>query len=60
MSPGCGERYLRFFAGTRVPAKNLMGYLKPGHDLGEFLGDPPGVSREQDKGYLEMALEAVE
>ena len=48
------------FAGTRVPAKNLVDYLKAGHDLDDFLDDFPGVSREQAEGYLELALEAVE
>lgn len=48
------------FAGTRVPAKNLVDYLKAGHDLDDFLDDFPGVSREQAEDYLELALEAVE
>ncbi len=48
------------FAGTRVPAKNLVDYLKAGHDLDGFLHDFPYVSREQAEGYLQMALEAVE
>ncbi len=48
------------FTGTRVPAKNLVDYLKAGHDLDDFLDDFPGVSREQAEGYLELTLEAVE
>ena len=48
------------FAGTRVPAKNLVDYLKAGHYLDDFLDDFPGVSREQAEGYLDLTLEAVE
>lgn len=48
------------FAGTRVPAKKLVDYLKAGHDPDEFFDDFPCVSREQDEGFLELALEAVE
>ena len=48
------------FTGTRVPVKNLVDYLKAGHDLDDFLDDFPGVSREQAEGYLELAFEAVE
>ncbi|QIN77545.1 DUF433 domain-containing protein [Rubrobacter marinus] len=48
------------FAGTRVPARNLVDYLKAGHDLNDFLDDFPGVSREQAEGCLELAMEAVE
>jgi uncharacterized protein (DUF433 family) len=35
------------FAGTRVPAKNLLDYLEHGRSLGEFLDDIPTVRREQ-------------
>ncbi len=48
------------FAGTRVPVKNLVDYLKGGHTLEDFLDGFPGVSREQAVGYLEMTLEAAE
>ncbi len=48
------------FAGTRVPIKNLVDYLKGGHNLEDFLDGFPGVSREQAVGYLEMTLEAAE
>lgn len=43
------------FAGTRVPAKNLVDYLEGGHSLGEFLHDFPSVSREQVIAALEEA-----
>jgi uncharacterized protein (DUF433 family) len=45
------------FAGTRVPVKNLVDYLKNGHTLEDFLDGFPGVSREQAVGYLEMAAD---
>ncbi len=48
------------FAGTRVPVKNLVDYLKNGHTLDDFLDGFPGVSREQAVGYLEMTLQAAE
>jgi uncharacterized protein (DUF433 family) len=48
------------FAGTRVPVKNLVDYLKGGHTLEDFLDGFPGVSREQAVGYLEMTLAAAE
>lgn len=35
------------FAGTRVPAKNLLDYLEHGRSLAEFLDDFPTVRREQ-------------
>ncbi len=48
------------FTGTRVPVQTLVDYLAAGDTLHDFLDDFPGVSREQAKGYLRMALEAVE
>jgi uncharacterized protein (DUF433 family) len=48
------------FTGTRVPAKNLVDYLKAGHTPEEFLDDFPTVSREQAEGYLQMTLEAAD
>lgn len=48
------------FAGTRVPVRNLMDYLKSGHTLDDFLRGFPGVSREQAVAYLEMARESAE
>ena len=43
------------FAGTRVPAKNLVDYLEGGHSLDEFLEDFPSVTREQAIAALEEA-----
>ncbi|MBW3565568.1 MAG: DUF433 domain-containing protein [Acidobacteria bacterium] len=43
------------FAGTRVPARNLVDYLEGGHSLDEFLEDFPSVSREQAIAALEEA-----
>ncbi len=39
------------FAGTRVPVRNLVDYVKAGRSLEVFLDDFPGVSREQAVGY---------
>ncbi len=44
------------FAGTRVPVKNLVDYLKAGHPLDDF----PTVAREQAIAYLEMSPEATD
>lgn len=48
------------FAGTRVPAKILVDYLKAGETLDRFLEGFPTVSREQAEAFLEEALHAVE
>ena len=48
------------FAGTRVPAKTLVDYLKAGHTLDDFLDGFPGVSREQATAYLDMTLRAAD
>ncbi len=48
------------FAGTRVPAKNLVDYLKAGDTLDVFLDDFPSVTREQAVAYLEMSVEAAD
>ena len=40
------------FAGTRVPVKTLLDYLKGGHSLDEFLDDFPTVKRAQAEGVL--------
>lgn len=48
------------FAGTRVPAKNLVDYLKAGDTLDVFLDDFPSVTREQAIAYLEMSVEATD
>ncbi len=44
------------FAGTRVPVRNLVDYIKAGRTPDDFLD----VSREQAEGYLEIAREAAE
>lgn len=48
------------FAGTRVPAKTLIDYLKAGHNLDDFLDGFPTVTREQATAYLDMTLEAAD
>lgn len=53
MEPEGGELV---FAGTRIPARNLVDYDKVGHILDDF----PGVGREQAEGYLEMSRKATE
>ncbi len=51
------------FAGTRVPAKNLLDCLEQGDSIDLFLYDFPTVTREQVVAVLEAAkrdmLEAV-
>jgi uncharacterized protein (DUF433 family) len=42
------------FAGTRVPVKTLLDYLKVGDTLDDFLDDFPTVKREQAQGVLEL------
>ena len=48
------------FAGTRVPAKTFVDYIKAGHTLDDFLDGFPTVSREGAEAYLEMSLEAAD
>ncbi len=48
------------FAGTRVPVRNLFGYLKNGDPLEEFLADFPGVSPEQAETVLTASLIEIE
>ncbi len=43
------------FLGTRVPAKNLIDYLKAGDNVDDFLLDFPTVSKEQVIEFLEAA-----
>jgi len=45
------------FLGTRVPAKNLIDYLKAGDSVDDFLSDFPTVSKEQVIEFLESAPE---
>ena len=47
------------FAGTRVPAKNLIDYLEHGRSVDEFLDDFPTVRREQIIAALEEAKELL-
>lgn len=47
------------FAGTRVPAKNLIDYLAHGRSLEEFLDDFPTVRREQVIAALEEVKELL-
>lgn len=47
------------FTGTRVPVRNLFGYLQSGDKLEEFLADFPGVSREQVTAVLSTSLEQI-
>lgn len=48
------------FAGTRVPVRNLIDYLRAGDTLDTFLDDFPTVSRRQAEGYLQMTLDAAD
>jgi uncharacterized protein (DUF433 family) len=43
------------FRGTRVPFQALVDYLEGGDTLDEFLGQYPGVTREQAIAALEEA-----
>lgn len=43
------------FAGTRVPVKNLLDYLRAGDSVDTFLEDFPSVSREQVDAVLTLA-----
>jgi uncharacterized protein (DUF433 family) len=43
------------FAGTRVPIKNLLDYLRGGHTLDDFLEAFPTVEREQADAILDLA-----
>jgi uncharacterized protein (DUF433 family) len=43
------------FAGTRVPAKNLLDHLEEGDSLDVFLKQFPSVSRQPAVAVLEQA-----
>jgi len=43
------------FAGTRVPIKNLMDYVRAGDSIETFLEDFPSVKREQIDAVLLFA-----
>ena len=47
------------FAGTRVPADTLIGYLIDGNTLDEFLEDFPTVSRQDAVSVLEYANQSL-
>ncbi len=47
------------FAGTRVPIKNLIDYLKAGDSLDELLDGFPSVRRDDTVQVLELAKEAL-
>lgn len=47
------------FAGTRVPVRALLDYIKGGDTLDEFLEQYPTVSRNQAVGFLEQASESL-
>ncbi len=47
------------FAGTRVPIKNLIDYLKAGNSLDEFLDGFPSVRRDDTVQVLELAKKAL-
>ena len=48
------------FTGTRVPVDNLVGYLKGGHSIEEFLQDYPTVERWQLESYLELSPQGLD
>jgi len=48
------------FAGTRVPVRVFVDYLRAGETLDRFLEGFSTVSREQAEAFLEEALHAVE
>ena len=48
------------FSGTRVPVDNLVGYLKGGHSIEEFLQDYPTVERWQLESYLDLSFQGLD
>jgi len=48
------------FSGTRVPVDNLVGYLKGGHSIEEFLQDYPTVERWQLESYLDLSSRGLD
>ena len=48
------------FAGTRVPVKSLLDYLRAGDRIADFLADFPTVTRAQVDAVLDTASEAVD
>lgn len=45
------------FTGTRVPAQSLIGHMKAGDSLEDFLEGFSGVSRAQDNGIKRIRLQ---
>ena len=48
------------FTGTRVPVETLVGYLKGGHSIEEFLQDYPTVERWQLESFLELTSQGLD
>ena len=48
------------FTGTRVPVDSLVGYLKGGRSIQEFLQDYPTVERWQLESYLDLSPRGVD
>ena len=48
------------FAGARVPVDSLVGYLKGGHSIEEFLQDYPTVERWQLESFLELSSQGLD
>ena len=48
------------FAGTRVPVRILLQYLKGGSTLDDFYENYPTVDREQVEALLELGVEALD
>ena len=47
------------FRGTRMPVDSLRDHLAGGYDLGDFLEEHPGVSREQATRLLDLSAETL-
>ena len=45
------------FSGTRVPVKNLFGYLRAGYTVDYFLEGFPSVTKEQVDALLADSLD---
>ena len=43
------------FTGTRVGVSQLLGYLRDGHTIDDFLNDFPTVSKYQAQGAIERS-----
>jgi uncharacterized protein (DUF433 family) len=47
------------FRGTRVPVRLLVGEIKSGYTVEDFLAGRPTVTREQVERYLELVQDLV-